>query len=107
MLVVVAALRGERAASADVSARSLLALLYLIGFGTMLGLTSYLWLLRRARPTLVSTYAFVNPLVAVALGALLGGEGLDVRVQVATVLLIASVAILLVDQQRARRRAPT
>jgi drug/metabolite transporter (DMT)-like permease len=105
MLAAVAWLRGERAVSGEVSARSLLALLYLIGFGTMLALTTYLWLLRRARPTLVSTYAFVNPLVAVLLGTLLGGEHLDARIQVATVLLIASVAILLGDQ--ARRRAST
>ncbi len=104
MLVVVAWLRGERAAPDEVSTRSLLALGYLIGFGTMLGLTTFLWLLRRARPTLVATYAFVNPVVAVALGTLLGGESLDARIWVATVLLIASVAILLGDQ--ARRRVP-
>ncbi len=105
MLVAVAWLRGERAAPDEVSARSLLALVYLVGCGTMLGLTTYLWLLQRTRPTLVSTYAFVNPVVAVALGALLGGERLDARVLAATVLLIASVAILLGDQARRRRRA--
>lgn len=105
MLVVVAWLRGESAPPAEVSVPSLLALLYLISFGTMLGLTTYLWLLGRARPTLVSTYAFVNPLVAVVLGALLGGERLDARVQIATALLIASVAVLLVDQSR--RSVPT
>lgn len=105
MLVLLAWLRGEHVASDAVSARSLLALSYLIGFGTMLALTTYLWLLGRVRPTLVSTYAFVNPLVAVALGALLGGESLDARVQVATVLLVASVAFLLGDQKR--RREPT
>ena len=105
MLVPIAWLRGESVAPDEVSAPSLLALLYLICFGTMIGLTTYLWLLKRARPTLVSTYAFVNPLVAVVLGTMLGGESLDARVQIATVLLIASVTVLLADQSR--RSAPT
>jgi drug/metabolite transporter (DMT)-like permease len=104
VLVAIAWLCGERAAPDQVSLRSLLALGYLIGFGTMLGLTTYLWLLRRARPTVVASYAFVNPVVAVALGALLGGESLDGRIAVATVLMIASVATLLGDPTR--RRAP-
>jgi drug/metabolite transporter (DMT)-like permease len=55
--------------------RPILAMVYLIVFGT-LGFAAYTWLLRNVRPVLATSYAFVNPLLAVVLGAALGGEEL-------------------------------
>jgi len=110
MLVLIALVRGEHLAPEALGARSLLALGYLIAFGTMLCLCTYLWLLQRVRPTLVASYAFVNPLVAVVLGAAVGGEPLDARIRIATALLVASVAILLMAPNpgdRTRRRTET
>lgn len=56
------------------SARSLLALLYLITFGALVAFSAYMFLLRTVRPTLATSYAYVNPIVAVFLGVLLAGE---------------------------------
>ncbi|MBV8201689.1 MAG: EamA family transporter [Acidobacteria bacterium] len=70
LLFVAGALTGEPAhfAPSQVSAGSALAVLYLIVFGSLIGFTAYTWLLRSASPVLVSTYAYVNPVVAVFLG---------------------------------------
>ncbi len=70
LLFLVGALSGEPAhfALSQVSASSALAVLYLVVFGSLIGYTAYTWLLRSAPPVLVSTYAYVNPVVAVLLG---------------------------------------
>jgi len=76
------------------SARSVLALAYLIVAGSLVGFTSYLWLLRATSPARVSTYAYVNPVVAVLLGWALAGEPLTPRVLVAAMTIVGAVAVI-------------
>jgi drug/metabolite transporter (DMT)-like permease len=77
-----------------VSARSLWAVVYLTVFGSLVGFTTYTWLLRVAPTPLVSTYAYVNPLVAIVLGYFVGGESLTARILVATTIIVGSVALI-------------
>ena len=89
----------------EVPTRSWISLGYLIVFGSMLAYTAYVWLLGNAPLSLVTTYAYVNPLVAVLLGVLLLGEHFSVRSAVATVVIVAGV-VLIVSSPRAARPAP-
>lgn len=77
-----------------VSARSLYGLLYLITVGSIVGFGSYVWLLQNAPISLVATYAYVNPIVAVLLGYLLGNEALEPRVWLAAAVIIGSVIFI-------------
>jgi len=76
-----------------VPARSWVSLAYLVVFGSMLAYTAYVWLLGNAPLSLVTTYAYVNPLVAVLLGVVLLGEAFTARTAVATVVIVAGGAI--------------
>lgn len=86
----------------QVSARSIGGLLYLVLFGSLLAFSAYVWLLRNARTSLVATYAYVNPVVAVTLGSLVLGEAIGVRMLVAGGVIVAAVA-LIVSAAPARR----
>jgi drug/metabolite transporter (DMT)-like permease len=77
-----------------VSTRAWLALLYLIIAGSIIGFTAYVWLIHHESPTKVGTYAYVNPVVAVLLGYLLGGEALGPRTIVGTLLVLVSVVVI-------------
>ncbi len=88
-----------------ISLDSLLALAYLIVFGALVGFSAYLWLLRVAPTSLVSTYAFVNPVVAVLLGWVIRGEPLTLRTVLAGGVIVAAVA-LIVTARPARQSAP-
>jgi drug/metabolite transporter (DMT)-like permease len=100
-------LGGEVVQLDAVPAQAWWALLYLALFGSLLGFTCYGWLLRVEPPTRVATYAYVNPVVAVLLGALIGGEPLSARVVVAAVVIVAAVVLILAGQRgRAVKRAP-
>ena len=77
-----------------VSMRSWLALLYLITFGSLIGFVSYGWLLHNAPISLVSTYAYVNPVVAVLLGSLFADEPLNGRILIAAAIIIGSVFLI-------------
>ncbi len=77
------------------SARSILATVYLFVFGSIVGFTAYLWLLRVTTVARVSTYAYVNPIVAVFLGWALAGEALTPRVALAAVVIVGAVAIII------------
>jgi drug/metabolite transporter (DMT)-like permease len=88
---------------AAVSTESGLALLYLIVFGSLLTMSAYLWLLRVARTSLVATYAYVNPVVAVTIGWLLNDETISMQTIVAAAVILASVA-LIVSAGGTRRR---
>jgi uncharacterized membrane protein len=84
--------------SFDVSAISLAssaAWLYLVIAGTVLGFAAYIWLLKHMSPTFVSTYTFVNPVVALLLGWLVLGEHPTVRMLAGAALVVTSVAGLL------------
>ncbi len=71
------------------------ALLYLIVGGSLLAFTAYVWLLARMSATTVASHAYVNPIVAVALGYFLGGEQLTVRMLTASALILMSVFLTL------------
>jgi drug/metabolite transporter (DMT)-like permease len=108
VLVLAGVLRGELSLvhPEDFSARSILALLYLIAIGSWVGYTSYVWLLRNARTSLVSTYAYVNPIVAVFLGWLILDETITVRMLVAGAITLIGVAIIISTGAAARREEP-
>jgi drug/metabolite transporter (DMT)-like permease len=93
LLSLTSAILGEfrRFHPLSVSAGAWLALVYLIVAGSIVGFTAYLWLLHRESPTKVGTYAYVNPVVAVILGYLLGGEALGLRTILGTLLVLLSV----------------
>jgi len=78
----------------EVSMRSWWGLLYLISFGSLVGFVSYGWLLHNAPVSLMSTYAYVNPVVAVFLGWFLANEALSARIAVATAIIIGSVILI-------------
>jgi drug/metabolite transporter (DMT)-like permease len=93
---VISAARGELGFdTAAVSGESWAALAYLIGAGTLLAMTCYVFVLGRLPATTVSSYAFVNPVVAVLLGAAILGERLSAREAVGAVVVVLSVAGLL------------
>jgi drug/metabolite transporter (DMT)-like permease len=77
-----------------VSTRSWLALAYLITFGSLIGFVSYGWLLHNAPVSLMSTYAYVNPVVAVLLGSLFAAEPLNGRILIAAAIIIGSVVLI-------------
>ncbi|TMG16568.1 MAG: EamA family transporter [Chloroflexi bacterium] len=85
----------------NISTTSLVALVYLIVFGSLVGFSAYVWLLRSAPLSLVSTYAYVNPVVAVILGAAFLGEGLSARTLIAGGIILAAVALIVVARNRA------
>ena len=77
-----------------VSMRSWLGLAYLITFGSLVGFVSYGWLLHNAPVSLMSTYAYVNPVVAVFLGNLFADEPLNARILIASAIIIGSVIFI-------------
>jgi drug/metabolite transporter (DMT)-like permease len=97
-----------------ISMRSLLGFLYLISFGSLIGFTSYNWLLSHATPARVSTYAYVNPVVAVFLGWAIADEVVSARTLTAAALVVAAVALIITHREHktapprdARVQAPT
>jgi drug/metabolite transporter (DMT)-like permease len=77
-----------------VSAGAWLALIYLIGAGSILAFTAYVWLIHHESPTKVGTYAYVNPVAAVILGYFLGGETIGLRTICGTALVLVSVVVI-------------
>ncbi|HEX3352910.1 MAG: EamA family transporter [Terriglobales bacterium] len=77
-----------------VSGRAWFALVYLIIAGSIIGFTAYVWLLHYESPTKVGTYAYVNPVVAVALGYFVGGEAVGPRTLLGTLLVLVSVVTI-------------
>jgi drug/metabolite transporter (DMT)-like permease len=77
------------------SGRSIFGLVYLIVFGSLLGYSAYVWLLANAPIAKVSTYAYVNPVIAIALGVIVLDESLTLRIVLGALLILAAVAIVL------------
>ena len=77
-----------------VATTSIIGLLYLIAFGSLVGFTAYIYLLGAAAPAKVSTYAYVNPIVAVILGWAVAGEPITSRTLIAAMVILAGVAII-------------
>ncbi|MFD3719727.1 EamA family transporter [Streptomyces sp. NPDC058674] len=100
--VVVGLLRGEHRGldPAAFSAASWLALGYLVLFGSLVGFTAYVWLLQSAPLSLVATYAYVNPVVAVALGALILDEALTWPILLGGAVVCAAVGVIVGTERR-------
>ena len=96
VLALIAAVAGEgvRFHPSDFSLKSILALVYLIVFGALIAFTAYIWLLGVTTPARVSTYAYVNPAVAVILGWLLAEERLDARAALAMIIILSAVVVV-------------
>jgi len=82
-----------------------MALAYLIVAGSIVAFTAYVWLLHYESPTKVGTYAYVNPVVAVAVGHFLGGESVGPRTLLGTVLVLVSVIVITTTPARKRATA--
>lgn len=78
----------------NISLISMAAMVYLIFFGSIIAYSSYIWLLKQVSPSLVSSYAFVNPMVAVVLGWLFANEILSLQSVVAGAIIVLAVILL-------------
>lgn len=92
---------------ASITNKSLLALGYLIVFGSIVGYTAYTWLLRHAPPALVSTYAYVNPVVAVLLGWVFAGETVTEWTFISSAIIISSVVLITLPKRKAPSPEPS
>jgi len=90
----IAALASGEPLVVHATGRAWLAIAYLVVFGSLIGFTAYNWLLRNARPVVATSYAYVNPILAVIFGALISGEALGVSTIVANVLIVGAIALL-------------
>ena len=108
VMVVVATLVGDwgRFDPGAVSGRSMLAVLYLAVIGSLVGYSAYMWLLKHAPLAQVGTYAYVNPVVAFALGAIFAGEPITPRILAAAAVILAGVALIVTARGRAARSQP-
>ncbi len=101
MLLVLSAAFGELHPLPHVSMRAALAILYLIAGPSLLGFTAFVWLLARMPATRVASHAYVNPVVAVALGYFVAGETISLRTLIGTALVLASVVLILRKEKAA------
>jgi drug/metabolite transporter (DMT)-like permease len=100
-VVAVAGLARSERLPAHAGVHTWLAIGYLVVFGSLIGFTAYHWLLRNARPVVATSYAYVNPILAVLIGAAVSGEALGVTTLVANVLIVSAIALAL-GKPRAR-----
>lgn len=108
LMMAISAISGEMLTFqlSAVSTASVLAWLYLIVFGSIIGFSTYMWLLSVASPAAVGTYAYVNPIVAVMLGVLVAGETLPPSATLAMVVITGSVALVSLAPYLKRRTTP-
>jgi drug/metabolite transporter (DMT)-like permease len=102
LLLIASACAGEPSSLnlGAVSQRSLLAWVYLVTIGAVIGYSAYAWLIQVASPSLVGTYAFVNPAVAVFLGWLLGAEPISMATILGACGIVAAVAIIVLSPRQ-------
>lgn len=89
---------------ARVSQESLLSLVYLILFGSIVAFTAYVWLLKNSTPTRAATYAYVNPIVAILLGWAIRNEALTFQMLAATPMIILAVILITTGRARSKTR---
>ena len=101
VLLVIGTLTGEWSALdvAAVSLNSGLAFVYLIIFGALVAYTAYRWLLKNVSPTVVTTYAYVNPAVAIFLGWAIAGETIKPQMLVGAAIIVGSVALITLQKK--------
>jgi len=90
----------------NVSRTAWIALAYLVVAGSIVAFTAYVWLIHHESPTRVGTYAYVNPVVAVALGYFFGGESIGPRTLMGTLLVLVSVIVITTTPARKPAVAP-
>jgi drug/metabolite transporter (DMT)-like permease len=107
-LLVGALLHGDFAALhvSAISRSSFLAFLYLAFVGSLVGFSTFVWLMKHSTPARVSTYAYVNPIVAVFLGWLVLGERITPRMLLATAIIIGAVVIITTQKIRHAKAVP-
>ena len=91
---------GARFHPASVTARAWLAAAYLVVFGSCIGFSAYLYILKKSTAARVATYAFVNPVVALLIGWGLGGEGLSSRTVLAGAVILTAVVLVITAPHR-------
>jgi len=99
-VTLIALMTGTHVTMAMFSVRSVLALLYLAVFGSVVAYTSYLYALTKLSAGKVSSYAYINPLVAVFFGAILLHEAVSLRMILAMVVILAGVAVIQIDRKK-------
>jgi drug/metabolite transporter (DMT)-like permease len=99
LLAVVGTASGEASHVHTPSLASLGALAYLVVVGSIVAYSAYVWLMRSAPTSIVSTYAFVNPAIAVGLGAAFLGEPLSLRMLAASAAIVVSVALIVTARE--------
>lgn len=104
VMIVAAMVRGERPLGPPTLAATV-ALLYLICFGSLVAFTAYGFLLAKTRPSIATSYAYVNPLIALALGSVLGDERFTGTKLIACLLTIAGVLVVTTRTPRPKTRA--
>jgi drug/metabolite transporter (DMT)-like permease len=102
MLLLAGGAAGERVHLAEVSQRSLWALVYLIIFGSLVAFSAYTWLMQVTTAARVATHCYVNPIVAVFLGWALAGERVTANMMVGTAIVIASVVLVTMSKKEGR-----
>jgi len=107
LLLLVSIATGEPAAFqwSHVTTESAIAWIYLVVVGAIIAFTAYIWLVRVCSPSLVGTYAFVNPVVAILLGWAIAGEELDNRTVSGAAVIVVAVVIIVLSANRTNRTA--
>jgi drug/metabolite transporter (DMT)-like permease len=101
-LVVMSRLRGERLDVHAVPASSWLALGYLVVFGSILAYSAFVYVIHHARPAMATSYAYVNPVVAVALGAAFAHEPVSAPLLAGMAVILAGVGLVMLGSSRRR-----
>lgn len=99
LLLIVSLASGEKMAGPP-PAEAIWALLYLVVFGSIVAFSAYLYLLKRVRPALATSYAYINPMVAVALGVGLAGEHISPVGLVAMLIIVGAVGLVALGRER-------
>jgi drug/metabolite transporter (DMT)-like permease len=107
-LTFVAVLHGDfQALDMDaITPRGWAAFTYLIAMGSLVGFSTFVWLMRHSTPARVATYAYVNPVVAVFLGWLVLGEAISTRTIVASAIIVTAVVIITTEKARSAKSKP-
>jgi drug/metabolite transporter (DMT)-like permease len=91
---------GSHLHPSGISLRAWLAVGYLVVFGSCIGFSAYLYILKKSTAPRVATYAFVNPVVAILLGWGFGGEGLSGRTVIAAAVILTAVVLVITAPRR-------
>jgi len=108
VLLIIGTAMGEWSGfdAAAVSTNSWLALAYLIVFGAIVAYTAYSWLLKNVSPAMISTYAYVNPVIAVFLGWMIAGESLTGQMLIGAAIIVGSVMLIKTEKKPKKEAVP-